>query len=199
MDVKDNSEYFCVKCFIEGDEEAFVALYNKYHRNIYHSAFKLTKSEDIAKDVTQDVFLKLWETRVNINPNQNIAAYLHAICRNIIFNLFKKATIEEDFKKEVQQFSDISESNDEDEDFYETYKALLDNAINELPSQRRKVFELCKFKKKSYADVAESLNISRSTVHDHIVKASKFINEYLLNKGNISFAILFSILNQLNQ
>ena len=197
MDVTDNSEYFCIKCFIEGDEEAFVVLYNKYHRHIYYSAFKMTQSKEIAKDVTQDVFLKLWETRNIINPNQNFAAYIHVICRNIIFNLYKKATIEENIKKELQQFSDVLESENEDNDFYETYKALLDKAIAELPPQRRMVFELCKLEKNTYDEAASRLSISRSTVHDHIVKANKFINEYLLKKGNISFALLFSILNQL--
>jgi RNA polymerase sigma-70 factor (ECF subfamily) len=72
---------------------------------------------------------------------------------------------------------------------------LLDKAIAELPPQRRAVFELCKLKEKTYDEVARKMNISRSTVQDHIVKANKFIREYLLMHGNFSFAVLFTILS----
>ena len=115
----DNSDYFCVKCLIEGDERAFVMLYNKYHRNIYYSALKMTQSEELAQDVTQDVFLKIWENRASIDFNQNFAAYINVICRNIIFNLFKKATLEETLRKQIHQFAEITTS-DEDGDFYES-------------------------------------------------------------------------------
>ena len=176
----ENADYFCVKCLAEGDEDAFVALYNRYHRKIYYSALKMCQSETLAQDVTQDVFLKVWDIRASLNPNQNFAAFISVICRNIIFDLYKKAAHEETIKKELQQFAEISEHEQDDDDFYETYKKLLDQAIAELPPQRRTVFELCKLKGKTYDEVARKMNISRSTVQDHIVKANKFIREYLL-------------------
>ena len=197
MDIED-TEYFCVKCLIEGDEEAFVMLYNKYHRKIYYAALKITGSEDLAQDVTQDVFLKIWETRSRIDPHQNFAAYIHVICRNVIFNLFKKATLEETIKKQMQQFAAITTS-DEDDDFYDSYKDLLHKAIGELPPQRRTIYEFCKLKGKTYDHVAHKLNISRSTVQDHIVKANKFIKEYLLKNGSASFAMLYTILDHLSK
>jgi len=193
----ENPDYFCVKCLINGDEEAFVALYQKYHRKIYYTALKMTQSDEMAQDVTQDVFLKIWDTRATLNPVKNFAAYISTICRNDIFDVFKKATHEEAAKKELKQFAEITESGQDDDDFYEIYKNLLDKAIAELPPQRRKIFELCKLQEKSYDEVARSMNISRSTVQDHIVKANKCIREYLLTHGNFSFAVLFAILNQL--
>ena len=189
----ENPDYFCVKCLIEGDEKAFVALYNKYHRKIYYAAVKMTQSEDLAQDVTQNVFLKVWETRATLNPEKNFAAYINVICRNAIFDIFKKATLEETAKKELQQFAEVLENDGEEDDFYETYKNLLDEAIAALPPQRRVVFELCKLQEKTYDEVASRMNISRSTVQDHIVKANKFIREYLLIHGNVSFAMLFVI------
>lgn len=192
-----NDEYFCLKCLVDGDEKAFVMIYNKYHRKVYYAALKITQSEELACDVTQDVFLKIWENRASIDPNQNFAAYINVICRNVIFNMFKKAAIEENIKQQMQQFADITIPDEENEDFYESYKELLHKAIEDLPPQRRKIYESCKLQGKSYDYVAEKFSISRSTVQDHIVKAGKFIKEYLLKKGNISFAILFAILTQL--
>jgi len=191
----ENPDYFCVKCLVEGDEEAFVALYNKYHRKIYYTALKMTQSDDTAQDATQNVFLKVWENRTTLDPAKNFSAYISVVCRNVIFDMFKKATHEDTLKKKLQQFAEISESDDESDDFYETYKDLLYKAIAELPPQRRAIFELCKLKEKSYDEVAQYMNISRSTVQDHIVKANKFIREYLLTRGSFSFAILFAILH----
>ena len=189
----ENSDFFCVKCLVEGDEEAFVALYSKYHRKIYYTVLKMTQSDDLAQDVTQNVFLKIWETRASLDPTKNFAAYISIIARNEIFDMFKKITHEEFIKKKLQQFAEISES-DEEDDSYEIYKNLLDNAIAALPPQRRVVFEMCKLREKTYNEVARRLNISGSTVQDHIVKANKFIREYLITHGNVSFAVLFAIL-----
>ena len=194
----ENPDYFCVKCLIEGDEEAFVALYNKYHRKIYYTALKMTQSDDVSQDILQTVFLKLWETRASLNPVQNFDAYITVICRNAIIDLFRKVTHEEALKKEIRQFAEISESDEDGDDFYETYKTLLDKAIDALPTQRRNIFKLCKLKEKSYDEVARRMGISRSTVQDHIVKANKFIREYLLKNGNISFAVLFAILKSIS-
>ena len=194
----ENADYFCVKYLVEGDEEAFVALYKKYHRKIYYTTLKMTQSDDVAQDVTQTVFIKIWETRATLNPNHNFDAYISVICRNVIFDLFRKATQEEIVKKELQQFAEMSKYDEEDDDFDETYKILLDKAIAALPPQRRMVFEQCKLQEKTYDEVATSLNISRSTVQDHIVKANKFIREYLLTHGNFSFAMLFAIQAMIN-
>ena len=189
----ENPDYFCVKCLVEGDEEAFVALYHKYHRKIYATALKMTQSDDIAQDVTQNVFLKIWDTRATLNPEKNFAAFISVICRNAIFDIFKRATLEKTIKKELQQFSEIQEPDQDNDDFYEIYKTMLDNAIAGLPPQRRTIFELCKLQEKTYDEVARSMNILRSTVQDHIVKANKFIREYLLKHGSFSFAVLFAI------
>lgn len=185
------SDYFCVKCLIEGDEEAFLALYNKYHRKIYTTALKMIQSEDMAKDITQNVFIKIWETRNMLNPEKDFNAYINVICRNIIFDLFRKATFEESIKKDLKQFAEISESIEEEEDIIESYKTLLNKAMAALPPQRRTIFELCKLEEKTYDEVAHMMNISRSTVQDHIVKANKFIREFMLKNGFISFTILF--------
>ena len=195
----DNPDYFCVKCLIEGEEEAFVALYHKYHRKIYYTALKMLQSKDLAQDVTQNVFLKIWDTRALIDPKKNFAAYISVICRNAIFDIFKKATHEETVKKELQYFSEVSESDGEEDDFYESYKNLLDKAISELPPQRQAVFKFCKLQEKTYDEVAHRMKISRSTVQDHIVKANKFVREYLLTHENFSFAVLFAVLEALSK
>jgi RNA polymerase sigma-70 factor (ECF subfamily) len=193
----DNPDYFCVKCLVDGDEEAFVSLYNKYHKKIYYTALKMVQSETQAQDITQDVFLKIWDVRHTLDAEQNFSAFLNTICRNAIFDIFKKAAREETLKEELRQ-SILLQEETEDEDFYEMYKKLLDDAIDHLPPQRRSVFERCKLQEQSYDEVARSLGISRSTVQDHIVKANKSIRDYLQKYGSFSFSILYAVLLKIN-
>ncbi|MDR1780500.1 MAG: RNA polymerase sigma-70 factor [Tannerella sp.] len=183
-------DHFCVKCLAAGDEEAFVALYGKYHKKVYFTALKLLQSDETAKDITQTVFMKIWEHRLTLDPNGNFAAYLHTVCRNAIFDEFKRASLDEDLKTELQQFS--SET-DEDDDFREKYYRLLDEAIAKLPPQRRAVFEACRLRRQSYDQVARKMNIARSTVQDHIVKANKFIRDYVREHGDVFLLILCAV------
>jgi RNA polymerase sigma-70 factor (ECF subfamily) len=192
----ENADCFLVKRLAEGDERAFVTLYHKYHRRVYYSALKMTQQEVLAQDITQNVFLKIWDTRCGLDPNQNFGAYVNTVCRNAIFDLFRAAVQEERIRKELRQFAEVTETENED-DFYEIYKPLLDKAIASLPPQRRVVFECCKLQEKSYEEVARALGIQRSTVQDHMVKANKFIREYLLRAGGVSFVMLFAVMSHI--
>ncbi len=72
---------------------------------------------------------------------------------------------------------------------------LLQNAISTLSPQRRQIFELCKIQGKSYQEVGALLNISTSTINDHIVKATRSIRQYIfLHNKNLDLLILLSLL-----
>ena len=191
----ESPDYFYVKCLVESDERAFEALYRKYHSKIYSAALAMTQSEALAQDVVQDVFLKVWENRTSFDPNKTFTSYIRAICRNVIFNLYKKATHEMAVKQHLRQFAAISDPEQDDQSVFEIYENLLNKAIAKLSPQRRIVFEYCKLQEKSYEDVAHDLNISCSTVQDHIVKANKFIREYMLSHRNTLFVLLLAIKN----
>jgi len=62
-----------------------------------------------------------------------------------------------------------------------------------LPPQRRAVFEACRLKRQSYDQVARKMNIARSTVQDHIVKANKFIRDYVREHGDVFLLILCAV------
>ena len=67
MDYTTISDIDLVGLLQNEDEEAFVEIYNRYWKRVYFLAFKYTKSEEASKDIAQDVFLKLWINRNNLN------------------------------------------------------------------------------------------------------------------------------------
>jgi RNA polymerase sigma factor (sigma-70 family) len=86
---------------IAGDERAFRAIFDRYRDCLYGYCLKFTKSKEAAEEIVQDVFVKVWETRSNLNPDLSFKAYLYQITKNLAFNFLKKAAGESSFKKKI--------------------------------------------------------------------------------------------------
>lgn len=192
MDVCDEIEL--LKQLQKGDTKAYLALYQRYHVLVYHWALKLVKIPQLAEDLVQDVFLKIWQIRERLNPQQSFPAFIYRIARNKAFNLLKKISLDDDLRSRVMtELSDTAESA-ENKLVWQQYEQLLKSAIDQLPQQRQKVFKLCRQDGKTYDEAAAELGISRNTVKEHMVMAVKNIKEYFYKYGDIAFLfiLLFS-------
>ncbi|WP_161597131.1 RNA polymerase sigma factor [Dyadobacter flavalbus] len=165
---------------IEGNRPAFRQLYLDYYRKIFAYAFKFTKSVELSQDITQEVFLKVWEKRENLRNIKYFKAYLYAVCKNITLNVLTRAAREIKIKSLIltgcEKFHVDTETTFQNEE----YDTLLNKAIQQLPSQRKLIYTLIKTEGKSYDEVADQLGITTGTINDHIVKATRSIKEYLL-------------------
>lgn len=164
----------------EGNEKAFEILYNIYAPKVYTNILRLVKSTSITEEILQDVFQKIWENRERIDLTKSYKYYLITIARNLAFDYFKSETKKRHlYDHLVQQSMERSNSVQEKLDYKETDN-ILKEAIASLSPQRQLVYTLCKLEGKSYEEVSRILNISPSTISDHIVKATKFIKEYYI-------------------
>lgn len=163
----------------EGDEKAFERIYSFYSLKIYGKLLKLTKSPATTEDLLQTIFLKLWSARQNINLEKPFGPYLFKIANNVVCDFFREA------KKNLLQRENliiramINYAHTEEEGYMEEKEKKLRDAIDALPPQRKIVFTLCKLNGKSYSEVSNILQVSTSTINDHIVKATRFIKESL--------------------
>jgi RNA polymerase sigma-70 factor (family 1) len=178
----------------KGDTEAYLALYQRYHVLVYHWALKLVKIPQLAEDLVQDVFLKVWQIRERLNPQQSFPAFIYRIARNKAFNLLKKISSDDDLRLRVMSELSTTAESAENKLVWQQYEQLLKNAIEQLPQQRQKVFNLCRQQGKTYDEAAAELGISRNTVKEHMVMAVKNIKEYFYKYGDIAFlfVLLFS-------
>lgn len=167
-----------------GDERAYEKIYDIYSSRIYANLLRLVKDPDIAQEFLQDVFLKIWEKRSLINPEMSFQSYLFQISHNIVYNYFRREKIAQQVSRYLISISTELHTEVEDNLVYKQSKAILDEAIDKLPAQRKLVYTLCKIDGKSYQEVSKDLNISTSTISDHIVKATKFIKaHYTVSDG----------------
>lgn len=176
------------------DEKAFEFIYWKYNAHVYNFANSLLYSDEIAQDITQNVFLKIWEKRHDIDPEQNFNSYLFTIARNMIY----KETEHKLFSE--QSFIDLQEGNDvldmstlQTLDYHFTEEYYL-NLVEELPPARREIFKLSRFKKLSNKEIASRLSISEKTVETQLYRATCFLKQKLLSEEGLGVLIfLFAL------
>ena len=164
-----------------GDTRAFRRFYDYFHRDLFRFAQHIVKSEQLAEDIVHDVFVRVWENRLKLDNSLSIKSFLFTICRNLSLNTLEKAATEARVHDEIMRhFTDLP--NDEPT-LTENYEKIAQEALNLLPPQRRQVFELAKIEGLSYEQIAQKLNISPGTVSDHLVKANRFLRDYVKKQG----------------
>lgn len=176
----------------EGSEYAFQLIYDKHRNRIYKTAIKFLKSPIIAQDVLQDVFLKLWFERSNIDENKPLEAWLYTVAKHNILN--KLRSIAYDWKA-IDHLSAqiISVQNNTDHKLIDgQYQEKLKISINKLPLQQKTVFLLSRNHNLSYEQIGQKLGISPLTVKTHLSRALISIRKDLKSSGIL---VLYFFLN----
>ena len=111
----------------------------------------LTKSEEDAEDIAQNIFLKLWTRPELWQDQETMTGYLYTVTRNEIFNLFKHQKVEQEYEDKVLKAQLLGELCDEDSSllenlYYKEVLMLIRMTLSQLPDRRRRVFEMSRFK-----------------------------------------------------
>lgn len=176
---------------LAGNIPSFELLYQYFHRDLYRFALHIVKAEPLAQDVVQDVFVRVWENRSKLDKTLSIKSYLFTICRNLSLNLLEKAASESRLHQEILRAYTPTLPTD---DLKEVYEQLAQTALEQLPPIRRRVFEMAKIEGHNYQQIAQQLHISPGTVSDHIVKANRFLKEFVKTRPPITILLLLIFL-----
>ena len=177
----------------EGDQRAFNYFYEQHSLIIYRRLKKMVKIDTLADEFLQDVFVKLWEKRHLIDPEQSLKAYLHLIAQNLVFDFYRKLAREARLQEEVKYTLSGFHNPIQEGFYFKETNDVLQKAINNLPAQQKLVFTLCKIEGKSYEEVGRDLGISTSTINGHIVKATKSVKTYMTDYHKVAFGLLIGI------
>ncbi|MBC8985624.1 RNA polymerase sigma-70 factor [Pedobacter sp. N36a] len=162
-----------------GDRTAFDVIYKFYGNRIYSRVLSMIKLTEVTDELVQDVFLKVWEKREDINESLSFQGWLYRIAENIVLDYYRRLAL--DLKMRKHMLETYAELYNQTEDYIlnKERSQLLDKALQQLPPQRQLIFRLCRLEGKSYEEAASLLNISTSTVSNQLVKATKNIKDYV--------------------
>jgi RNA polymerase sigma-70 factor (family 1) len=174
----------------QGNVSAFAEIFRRYDKRIYPFVFKMIKSEALAEDITQEIFIKIWVNRSKLSRVDLPNAYILTIAAHHTFDQFKKRMREQNWLQDLPLVFHTNERNNIDEiiNFRES-SSLIQEAVELLPPQQRKVFELSRDNGLNYDEISGLMNISKNTVRNHLVEALKSLRQYL-NRHNLAGLII---------
>jgi RNA polymerase sigma-70 factor (family 1) len=174
-----------------GDQRAFNSLFEQNQQFIFSIAMKLTHSRPHAKEVVQDVFLKIWTKREALGSIDNFGAYLNRVARNQSIDMLRWIAREALRNVELKE-EQLELGNDATEQAlnYQETNRIIGQALDTLPPQQRKVYQLCHEQGLKYEEAARELGLSAGTVHTHMKAALGNIRKYLKNMDAMLLVIL---------
>ena len=139
----------------------FESIFHLYAKELKRFIFFKTQDMDLAEDILQDTFIKLWDNCDNVNY-EKVRAYLYAVSNNLFLNIKKHEKVVWKHRKHH-----VKESTNETPEFLlieQEFLAKIERTIKELPENQREVFLLNRIEKKKYREIAVMLDISIKTV-----------------------------------
>jgi RNA polymerase sigma-70 factor (family 1) len=163
----------------DGFEAEFAFLVKEYEYALRIFAFRVTKCEQLAKDVVQEVFLKLWEHRETFNQIENAGAWLYRVTENKLIDHLRKVAADKRLRQKT--WNSIRNNSNETEIALSAKESehLILKAIESLPEQRKKIYRLNREQLLNYNQIAQTLRISKHTVKNQLSSALQNLRERL--------------------
>lgn len=178
----------------KGNEAAFYEIYERYKGILHMHAYKKLADFEEAKDLVQELFSALWDKRNDLPETVNFSGYLYSSVRNRIFNIYAHKKVAAGYITSFQNFTaEASYMTDERVRENELAKQI-EAEIMALPEKMRAVFLLSRKEHLSHKEIAERLDISESTVKNHIKKALKTLRLRLGFWAYLFFLIKYFLL-----
>ena len=164
----------------QSDREAYAAVFDAMHAPLFRYVRSITNDPSAARDITQDVFVKLWESRRSLDPDQSLKAYLYRTARNRAYNHERNRRTRTDKEADVRTDSPAQPTPRTAPDEAVDARMLdqrLRRWIDDLPDRQREALSLSRFEGLSHEAIAEIMDISPRTVNNHIVRALKSLRQ----------------------
>lgn len=193
MQVKSDNEY--AERLKMGDFSAFDALFHKYSEMLYAFALSITRDQFAAEDITQLVFLKVWEKRAQIKEHLSFKSYLFSVAYHETISMLRKEKSE---KRRINEYLHFSQSQtNETEQFVEfkSIEGIANQLIDQMPEKRKEIFRLSRDQGYTNKEISEKLNISIKTVENQMTSALNFMRQKLGRQDILEILHYFLILH----
>jgi len=168
-----------IELIAEDNPTAFKQLFNRYWEPLFAAAVHRLQSDELAKDVLQELFIDLWEKRRSLNIQSNVGGYLFTALKHRIINKIKAESTREKYEQMIIQFYETNSLATEHQFYRNHLQEEMEKKVGELPDRCREVFKLSRMEQLSHKEIGQKLNISPKTVENHIGRALKVLRPHL--------------------
>ena len=155
----------------EGVSDCYQELFHQKYLLFYNFIVRMVKDRCLAEDMTQNIFMKIWTHRTQLNESLSIHNYLYVLAKHEICNYYRSQhSLQSPIETLDQEFS-VNDT--ESRMIHRETLNILMQAIENMPPQRREIFKMSRIDQLSNKEISEKLNISIRTVEKHIELAVK--------------------------
>ncbi|MGD8781998.1 MAG: RNA polymerase sigma-70 factor [Ignavibacteria bacterium] len=175
---KGNSHDIRIQKIKNGDSDSFKELFFELAKPLIYFSNRIVKDYDEAENIVQDVFVSIWQNREKLDPSLKIKTYLYVAVKNRSLKFIRHENVKQDSFESLQEIYQ-NPSDPDPETSYNELKSAIDSAIKSLPEKCRLIFEMNRFDKLSYKEIAKVLDISVKTVETQMGRALKSLRQQL--------------------
>lgn len=188
MDEIIESELIQLIC--AGNAKAFEEIYYRYKKSVFGFIIKYVRSVDIAEDLTQEIFIKIWEQKEKLKDIRSFRSYLFTLSKNHTLNGLKKIANSENAVNHLLFYAPIEEDSTVWNFQFKEYSNLINRTLKNMPERTMQIFKLCREEGKSYEEAAALIGVSQNAIKNHMVSAMKTFKKMIAQRLDITL-ILF--------
>ncbi len=176
-----NTDRHLLERLSEGDKSAFDELFTANYDMVYSAALVMLKSPEIAGDLTQDIFLSLWENRQKAIVIENIKGFLYNNVKFLVHKRLRRIKVEDAYTRYLKYKETVAIAPLEQENLLAAsqLQTSIQQGIAQLPPQQQRAFRLSREQGLTHDQISQLIGVSKKTVKDYIVRSLAFLRQHL--------------------
>lgn len=187
-----STEQKLIKKLHQGDKKAFTLLFREYYADLVFFAGTYLPQKEVCEDIVQSVFVNLWSKRKELQIRTSLKSFLLKSVANGCLDELRHRKIVLNYEAASRVKETNANLDTENYVLHSELSQLLNNAMEKLPKQYRKTFEMSRLHGMKYKEIAARLNVSERTVQDRIAKTMDLLRRHL--KDFLSFIVILQLL-----
>jgi RNA polymerase sigma-70 factor (ECF subfamily) len=174
-----------------GDKEAYGKVFEKHWDQVYGVALRLTKSPETARDLAQDIFLKLWDQRHRLPEIKHFPSFLYSITRNLVHDQLRKKVFRESNRENLMNYFSRADTTAPELLESRELNNLLQQSIDKLPPKLRQVLRMGRLEGLSHEQIAKRLGITSQSSKTYMVRALAALHKEMARHPEITPSLFF--------
>jgi len=189
MDFKGFRDEELLTCIESGNKAAFAEIFDRHWKEVYLQVYRKVKDKHLAEELTQNLFLSLWERRTS--GILNIRLWLSGAVKFAVISHFRSQIVHDKYEKYFRHHTTVESAYTPEQLTMDKELSLsINKGISLLPDKTQQVFRLSRLENHSIKEIAKYMGLSEKAVEYHITQSLKWMRMYLKDYLAIVFPLL---------